>query len=228
MFRCFLILAVLLAGCAAQEPAPPPSSPPPTSSTSSVPDQWNQLAGRAVSAYVSKDAFVPDAPWEKDQPAAPGEYESGTPDVSLACGGVKVSSGFKVTRTRLWRGETMVVWQDVHALSADKAAELVERVRAKSRTCSTYVRKDGKPERAVAPDAAVTPPAGFDEFYAYCETAPDVRLGQDNCQAFLARGDLLVNFGSNVVSEDPSLARATALRQLQLIAPAVAQALAAV
>jgi hypothetical protein len=74
----------------------------------------------------------------------------------------------------------------------------------------------------------LTPLAGFDRSYAFCETAPDVLLGQDNCQAFLTRGDLLVNFGSNVVSDLPSDARVTALQQLQQIMPAVAQALAAV
>ncbi|NKE56967.1 hypothetical protein FXN61_09005 [Lentzea sp. PSKA42] len=220
-------MTVLLAGCTAQEAAPPSSPPPVSSSAVSVPDQWNQLAGRALSAYVAKEEFGPDAPWKEDQPAAPGGYEHGTPDVAGVCGGVKIGSGFKVTRSRLWRGDT-VVWQNVHALSSQKAAELVEQIREKSRTCSAYPRKEGKPTRAVTPDAAVTPPAGFDGFYAFCETAPDVAQGQDNCQAYLARGDLLVVYGSNAVSEDPNAARLAALRQLQQMTPPVAKALAAV
>lgn len=228
MFRRFLISAVLLTGCSAQEAAPPSSAPPTSSSKVSVPDQWNQLAGRALSAYVAKEAFGPDAPWKEDQPDAPGGYEHGTPDVAEVCGGVKISSGFKVTRSRLWHGDYTVVWQNVHALSSQKAAELVEQIRAKSRTCAAYTRREGKPARAVAPDAAVTPPAGFDGFYAFCETAPDVALGQDKCQAYLARGDLLVVYGSNAASEDPNAARLAALRQLQQMTPLVAQALAAV
>ncbi|MGW6934082.1 hypothetical protein ACWGE0_28775 [Lentzea sp. NPDC054927] len=228
MFRRFLILAVLLAGCTAQEAAPPPSSPPPTSSSVSVPDQWNQLVARAEKTYVSKDAFLPDAPWNRDYPATPGGYEDKTQEVSTVCGGLRISSGFKVSRNRLWRGEYTVVWQDVHALSADKAATLVEQIGAKVRSCATYARTAGKPERAVTPDVAVAPPTGFDGFYAFCETAPDIKPGQLNCQAFLARGDLLVSFGSNVVSEDPADAKATALAQVQRMMPLVTQALAAV
>ncbi|MDX8035903.1 hypothetical protein SK803_37375 [Lentzea sp. BCCO 10_0856] len=221
-------MAVLLAGCGAQEAAAPPSSPSPTSSSVSVPDQWNQLAARAEKTYVPKDAFLPDAPWNRDHPATPGGYEDTTQEVSTVCGGLKISSGFKVSRNRLWRGEHTVVWQDVHALSADKAAMVVEQIQAKARSCATYARTAGKPERAVTPDVAVTPPTGFDGFYAFCETATDIKPGQLNCQALLARGDLLVGFGSNVVSDDPAHAQATALRQLHRMMPVVAQALAAV
>jgi hypothetical protein len=228
VFRRFLILAVLLTGCTAQEAAPPASPAPTTSSSVSVPDQWNQLVARAESAYLAKDAFVPDAPWNRDYPATPGGYEDKTQEVSTVCGGVKISSGFKVSRNRLWRGEYKVVWQDVHAFSSQKAAELVELIRAKAKSCPTYARAAGKPERAVTPDAAVTPPAGFDAFYAFCETAPDVKAGQHNCQAFLARGDLLVSFGSNAVSEDPATARLTAFKELQQMVPVVAQKLAAI
>lgn len=90
------------------------------------------------------------------------------------------------------------------------------------------MRKAGKPERAITPDVVMAPPAGFDGFYVYCETAPDVRPGQHNCQASLARDELLVNFGSNVTAEDPADARSTALEQLREMVPVVAQALAAV
>ncbi|HEX8870926.1 MAG TPA: hypothetical protein VF821_35000 [Lentzea sp.] len=228
MFRRFLILMVLLAGCTAQEAAPPPvSSSPPNSSSVPVPDKWNQLYDKAGAAYAAKDAFMPDAPWNADNPAAPGGVRDNTSVLPSACSGVKLSSGFKVTRTRLWRGETKVVWQDVHALSEQRAGDLVEQIRVKSRTCAGYVRKEGKPERVVTSDAAVEPPAGFDDFYAYCETAPDVLAGQDNCQAYVARGEVLVNFGSSVVSDDPIDARETAIRRLREMLPVVAGALAA-
>ncbi|GLY49583.1 hypothetical protein [Lentzea sp. NBRC 102530] len=193
-----------------------------------MPEKWNQLSDRAVAALVPKDAFAPDAPWSKDIPAAPGEIVAQTSGVAGLCGDVEVKSGMRVTRHRFWSGPHKVVWEDVHALSEDKAADLLDRVREKARACTSYVRKEGKPERVVTPDVAMDPPpAGFDDLYAFCETAPDVQEGQHNCQAYLARGNLLVNFGTSVFSDDPVLTRGTAQQQLKEMLPIVAQAAAA-
>ncbi|MFI6102080.1 hypothetical protein ACIA8G_41560 [Lentzea sp. NPDC051213] len=229
MFRRFLVLAVLLAGCTAQEGAPPPSSsaPPPSSSAVPVPDQWNQMGRRAQSAYVAKEAFGTDAKWEEDQPSGPGGYEHGTPEVSEVCGDVKIGSGFKVTRSRWWRGEYVVLGQVVHALSEQKASELLDQIWAKSRTCPTYAPTDGLAARAVSSDAAVASPEGLDGFYAFCETAPDIGDGSDICMAYLARGDLLVSLRSNTLSSDPLVSRHEAMQQLQKATPLAAKALAA-
>lgn len=226
MFRRLLILAVLLTGCSAQEAAPPPASTPSSTPTSSVPDQWNALARRAESAYAAKEVFAPGAAWEEDRPAAPGSYEHGTPEVSEVCGGVEVGSGFKVTRRREWIGETMAVVQTVHALSEQKAADLVEQIRSKSHTCTTYTAVEGKPQRAVTPDVAVSRPDGLDDLYGYCETAPDFLEGLHTCTVYLARGDLLVAASGNAAYDSPNEALASALIQLKNITPVVAQAMA--
>ena len=228
MFRRFLILAVLLTGCSAQEAAPPPVSAPPSTTSASVPDQWNALARRAESAYAAKDVFAPDATWLEDRPAAPGSYEHGTPEVSDVCGKIKVGSGFKVTRRREWSGATMALVQGVHALSEQKAADLVEQIRSKARTCTTYTAIEGKPQRAVTPDAAIPWPDGVDDFYAYCETAPDIQPGLHSCMAYLARGDLLVVVSGNAAYDNPADALASAMIQLKNITPVAAQALAKV
>lgn len=85
MVRRLLILAVLLAGCTSPEVASPPTSSSPSSSTS-VPDLWTKLAGRAEKAYVAKDAFGPDAPWKSDYPATPGGIEDKTPELGVRRG----------------------------------------------------------------------------------------------------------------------------------------------
>ena len=85
MFRRLVILAVLLTGCTAQEAVPPPSSPPPASSSVPVPDKWNQLAARAESAYVVKEAFAPDAPWNKDHPGTPRGAGDNAAELPSAC-----------------------------------------------------------------------------------------------------------------------------------------------
>ncbi|MFS8098561.1 hypothetical protein LFM09_15630 [Lentzea alba] len=228
MFRRFLILAVLLAGCSAQEAAPSPSSAPPTSSsTVSVPDRWNQLALRAQSAYVSKVAFEPETPWKEDYPSGPGGYEHGRPEVSEVCGDTKISAGFKVTRTRQWRGEYTALLQHVHALSEQKATDLVAEIRSRSKTCSTYVETEGRPALTVTPDLVVPRLAGLDDSYAVCEATPDAGQHIDYCSAYLARGDLLVTVGTSAVSDDPGYARYLAWQQLLKIAPVAAQVLAA-
>lgn len=230
MFRRLLVLTVLLAGCTAQEGAPPPVSTPPTTTSASVavPDQWNLLARRAESAYAAKEAFAPDAAWTEDFPAAPGGYEHGTPMVSEVCGGVEISSGFKVTRIRHWSGETIGVAQHVHALSSQKPADLIEQIRSKSRSCTTYTAVEGKPQRTVTPDVAVSRPTGIDDLYALCQTAPDSQPGLHNCSAYLARGNLLVAVGVSTNSDDPTAARLWSLEQLRKATPVVAAALAAI
>ncbi|SEQ47692.1 hypothetical protein SAMN05216188_103159 [Lentzea xinjiangensis] len=178
-----------------------------------------------MTAYVAKEAFAPDATWTKDEPSEPGGYEHGTPVVAEVCGRVELGSGFKVMRTRRWSGQTMAVRQHVHALSEQKAADLVEQVRAKSRTCTTFTAIEGKPQRAVTPDAEVPRPDGLDDFYAYCGTLPDLRPGMHTCEAYLAWGDLLVVAGANAAHGDPAEARRSALEQLKAVAPGVALAL---
>ena len=153
-----------------------------------------------------------------DRPLLTAEVGNTDGKLSDVCLGVRVDSGISTSRRRLWNG-AVVVDQHVYGLIGVTGVHLLDAVRAKARSCQTYVGEINKPVRVVKADAALPDLQGLDGSYAYCHSIPDLAERHWACEAFLVRGDLILA----VSVGDGDGGEISALAHLAVVVPRMAE-----
>lgn len=207
--RFVLAVCVLaLAACSPGPAAPETSAAAPATSTASTPDLL-----RAVDAKV-KAALLPPGTFDDvfaeflaDQPKLTDELGNTDGKLSAVCLGARVDSGVSTSRKRVWKS-SVIQEQTVFGLVGTTGVRTLDTVRAKARSCQTYVAETNMPSRVVKADVLLLELQGADDQYAFCESQPDLAALAWSCEAFLVRGDLIVKVRAQAHEE---LARAVLL-----------------
>ncbi|NGY59100.1 hypothetical protein G7043_09195 [Lentzea sp. NEAU-D13] len=125
--------------------------------------------------------------------------------LSDVCLKTRVDTGISTSRRRVWNG-SVGIQQDVYGLIGVTSAHVLDTVRAKARSCKTYVLTLNKPERVVKADVELPGLPGVDGSYGVCESMADVSERNWNCTAFISRGALVVSVSITARSEDSARA----------------------
>lgn len=153
-----------------------------------------------------------------DRPSLTAEIGNTDGYLADVCLKTRVDSGISTSRRRVWNG-SVGIQQDVFGLIGVTSAHVLDAVRAKARSCKTYVLTINKPERVVKADVELPGLSGVDGSYGFCESTADVSERNWNCTAFLSRADLIVSVSITAGSEDSARA------QLALVLPRFAAGL---
>jgi hypothetical protein len=131
---------------------PATSAPPATTSTASTPDTVQALEPKVKAALMALEAFDDfGAGFLLDRPEMTAEIGNTDGKLGQVCLGARVDTGVSTSRKRVWKGH-VVVEQDVYALVGVTGAHVLGTVRAKARSCQTYVATINKPLRTVKAD----------------------------------------------------------------------------
>ncbi|MDX8034806.1 hypothetical protein SK803_31710 [Lentzea sp. BCCO 10_0856] len=139
-----------------------------------------------------------------DRPAMTDEIGNTDGYLTDVCRPVSIP-GISTSRRRVWNG-SVGVQQDVYGLIGVTSAHILDTVRAKARSCKTYVLTINKPERVVRADVELPALSDVDGTYGFCESMADVSERNWNCTAFLSRGDLIDSVSITAASEDSARA----------------------
>lgn len=202
----FCVVTLTACSLAPAEPQPVTSAPTTSTSTASTPEMVRAIDPKVKMALMPPDSFEDiGSKFQQDRPPLTDELANTNGRLSDVCLGARVDSGISVSRRRMWNG-SVSVWQDVYGLVDVTSAHVLDTVRAKARSCQTYVRTINKPLLVVKADAELPALSGIDGSYAFCQSMVDVSESGWNCVAFLARGDLVVSVSIVAKSEDSARA----------------------
>lgn len=199
------LCVVVLAACT---PGPSESATatvvPTSTSTASTPELVRAMDAKVKAALIPAQTFAgAGAGSVTDEPKLEDQLADTAGRLSSVCLGARVDSGVSVSRKRIWQ-TPLYLEQHVFGLVGVTGAHVLDTVRAKARSCRTYVGEDTKSLREVEADVELPRPQDVDDLYAFCHSLPDVGQDQWDCEAFLMRGDLVVKVTVGATGEDVS------------------------
>lgn len=200
---------VVLSACSSAPAEPQPAAPASTAtvtSTASTPDMVRAMDPKVKAALIAPESFEDiGSKFRLDRPPLTDEIGNTDGYITDVCLKTRVDSGISTSRRRVWNGP-VVVQQDVYGLIGVTSEHVLDAVRAKARSCQTYVSTINKPVRTVKADAVLPELSGIDGSYGVCQSMADVSERDWNCEAFVSRGDLVVSVSIIARSEDSARA----------------------
>lgn len=204
-------MRLVIAGCvvvlAACSPRPAdtatPTVPATTTSTASTPDLVRAMDAKVKAVLMPPATFELGVKSVDDEPKLDDQLGDTAGRLSSVCLGARVDSGVSTSRKRSWEAP-LYLEQHVFGLVGVTGTYVLDTVRAKARSCRTYVGDDTKTLREVRADVELPRPQDVDDSYAFCHSQPDVRQDLWDCEAFLVRGDLVVKVTVRAFGEDIS------------------------
>ncbi|MFD9703892.1 hypothetical protein [Lentzea sp. NPDC059081] len=192
---------IAVAACTPKPPAPTTAPPPTTTSTVSTPDLVKAMDAKVKSALMPVEAFTFPAEKVVDQPQLDAALATTDGRLSEVCLGARVDVGVSTSRRRLWDVD-IPFEQHVFGLVGVTTKHVLDTVRAKARSCQTYVGENGAPLREVKADVAIPEWEGIDDSYAFCQSLPEYDEEAWECEGFITRGDLIVKVAVSAIGEE--------------------------